>query len=438
VNTLTKSAFIIILFLSGSSFTYSDWGNVERFTSYADPYSPSYALNNSFSDDESMISFEKKLHSFFRQWRIKGASVSIIKEGNLIYSKGYGTINDSVMAPIQPYHTFRVASVSKLITAIAIMQLKEAGQLSLDEKVFGPNGILTDSIYANYKDPKLEDITVYHLLNHSAGWSSRIGDAMFMPDVVNRIMEEDGVASFDRICRFVLEKRRLSYKPGTRSSYSNFGYALLGKIIEKKSRQNYEQYVKNNILYPLQIFDTYMGSSMYSNGSRNEVNYFTDDHSKVISCFNFKDTVDRPYGGFDLETLGAAGGWVSSSVSLSKLMCAIDGDNSIPDILTEESIAQMIYHPSNLSPIGWKGSDKDKIWRTGTLHGTNALLVKRQDGISYVIIINTSNWKGPKFNSYLFQAMEKSLQTVENFPTLDLFSLASPKKNEQLLLKALK
>ncbi|HNT41449.1 MAG TPA: serine hydrolase domain-containing protein, partial [Tenuifilaceae bacterium] len=123
-------------------------------------------LNNAFS-------------SFIAKWELTGASVAIAKDGRLIYARGFGYASKEENIPMEPYNLLRVASVSKLITATAVMKLVEENKIQLDSKVFGPNGILNDNIFLNYKDKRVEDITVKNLLNHSAGWSTRWGDHMF-------------------------------------------------------------------------------------------------------------------------------------------------------------------------------------------------------------------------------------------------------------------
>jgi CubicO group peptidase (beta-lactamase class C family) len=84
-----------------------------------------------------------------KNWSIKGASVAVAKEGKLLYARGFGYASLPDSLPVEPYHRFRVASVSKLITAVAIMKLQEEGRLTVNEKVFGPGAILDDTLFAH-------------------------------------------------------------------------------------------------------------------------------------------------------------------------------------------------------------------------------------------------------------------------------------------------
>ncbi|GAH01144.1 unnamed protein product, partial [marine sediment metagenome] len=131
----------------------------------------SLLLDNQYSDFEGTENIDREVNAFIKRWKIEGASLAVTKNERLVYAKGFGTANKQTGEEVKPGHLFRIASVSKLITAVAIMRLYEEGQLELDDPVFGESGILNDSVFVNYVDPRVEEITVRHLLNHTAGWS---------------------------------------------------------------------------------------------------------------------------------------------------------------------------------------------------------------------------------------------------------------------------
>ncbi|MEG3047249.1 MAG: serine hydrolase domain-containing protein, partial [Mucinivorans sp.] len=128
-------------------------------------------VQNSDSDIPQAERFDKTVESFLREWQIEGASLAIMKDGNLIYSKGYGLADKASNDSVEVRHLFRVASVSKLITAVGIMHLVERGLLSLNSTVFGPKGIMRE--YNNYTDKRVEKITIENLLRHQGGFSIR-------------------------------------------------------------------------------------------------------------------------------------------------------------------------------------------------------------------------------------------------------------------------
>src|SRR5688572_25063225 len=122
----------------------------------------------------SMSQCDTQMQTFLGNYQIPGATFAIAKNGKLVYMRGFGAANQAGTEATQPYHMFRIASISKPITSIAIMKLIENGQLSLSDKPFGPGGILNVDPYfanANITDPRVYDITIQHLLEHAAGWN---------------------------------------------------------------------------------------------------------------------------------------------------------------------------------------------------------------------------------------------------------------------------
>lgn len=380
---------------------------------------------STFQGTENM---EKTISKFLKRYKIKGASVAVTKDGRLVYAKGFGFANEEEGEKVEPNHVFRLASLSKLITSVAIMRLEEEGKLRLDEKVFGPEGILKDSTYLSYKDPRVEDITIHHLLIHKAGWSKHYGDPMFMPHIVARRTGAELPVQTDDVIKYVLT-RKLNYKPGTRYSYSNLGYAILGEIIEEVTGMGYEDYVQISLLHPLGIKDMHIGHGYYEERAPREVKYYEVAGKQQVLAFDSKENyVPRVYGGNDISLLGAAGGWVGSPADVLKLGVAIDGFNSSPDILMPESINTMTNNRgSRYNMIGWKGSDGSGTWwRTGTLTGTSALLVRQNNGINWIIVTNTTTWKRSRIHSETSKTMFRAIYSVKDWPENDLFDNQAP------------
>ena len=193
-------------------------------------------------------------------YNIKGASVAVCKDEKLVYARGFGYADFETEESVRPEHLFRIASISKLITAVAVMKLIEEGILSLDDNVFGPGGALPYIEYPEYSDIRVEKITIRHLLNHTAGWSRKNGDPMFEQLYIARKSKVKPPITLDVIIKYVLSKK-LDFEPGKTYSYSNLGYAILGEIISLKTGMSYEDYVVFNILEPLGIKDMCIGKS---------------------------------------------------------------------------------------------------------------------------------------------------------------------------------
>lgn len=389
---------------------------------------PSVGLNKNMSfpvenSDTTIELIDKTIQRLLRHEGLKGgATIAISKYGKLVYAKGigYSDVEDSI--PMKPFNIMRVASVSKLITAVAIMRLVEIGRLSLHQKVFGPTGILNDDKYIVFKDRRMGDVTIYELLNHSGGWSIRYGDPMFMPQSIARQTGKELPISMEDIIKF-MQTKSMHFVPGSGSVYSNFGYGILGEIVAKASGMPYEDYVRSTVLAPMGIYDMQIGRSRITERLANEVKYYEADTS--YCAFDYTDgdiMVRRSYGGTDIQTLGSAGGWVASATDLLKLALTIDGMDFVPDQLTSESIDTMTHHKLGFDPIGWRSVKGDSWYRSGTLAATSAMVARRPDSLCYVVILNCSNHKGPKLATEIRIIMDQVISRINSWPDVDLWS----------------
>lgn len=367
--------------------------------------------------DGQVQKFEHNVDRFLNYWNIQGASVSIAREGKIIYTNGFGLADTVSKTPVQPSHMFRMASVSKLVTAVAIMQLCEDGKLKLDSHVFGENGVLNFAPYNEYRDKKVEQIEVRHLLNHSGGWTTRYGDPMFINNTIARRIDKDELITTEDIIAYMLTKR-LHFTPGTASYYSNLGFAILSKVIEAASGMPYETYVKANILDPLGIQDMRLGKNTHEEWLKNEVCYYEQpDARKVNSIYGTDDLVRKCDGGSNIEALQGAGAWIGTSLDVLKLVLTVDGEDTFFDILSKESIEAMVTPDhTGFSPYGWRTTQYHGDWlRTGTLAGSTALVKKGEKGLTYVILCNTSPWKGSEFPFIMRRFLDSQIRRVDAF-----------------------
>lgn len=415
---------LFLLFFLGEiaiSFSYEQ-GDKEN---YIEPGTVplSHKIPNNIPGNEVFDNFDSTFQIFLDRFEIVGASVSIAKEGRLVYSKGFGLSDKTIEEPVTPKSLFRIASVSKLITAVAVMKLIEDEKLSINQKVFGKDGILNKAPFRNYEDKRYEDITIHHLLNHTAGWNGKKGDPVFNSLYVARIMNVDPPASMPVILEYALSKS-LDFTPGTKYSYSNLGYCVLGEVIEEVTGMTYEDYVQFAILHPLGIYDMHIGKSFYDERYPFEVRYYDLDRNPLVWSYNGSgDLVPPEYGGNNIELIAAAGGWIASAPELAKLMVAIDGFNSRPDILSKRTIEYMTRTQRYTQKlIGWRGADGyGTWWRTGTLSGTTALIMRHANETNWVVLLNTTTKKRKRIHNELSRVMFKALHEVDNWPDYDLF-----------------
>ncbi|MEG0725001.1 MAG: serine hydrolase domain-containing protein [Mucinivorans sp.] len=377
-------------------------------------------VQNSDSDIPQAERFDKTVESFLREWQIEGASLAIMKDGNLIYSKGYGLADKASNDSVEVRHLFRVASVSKLITAVGIMHLVERGLLSLNSTVFGPKGIMRE--YNNYTDKRVEKITIENLLRHQGGFSIRAGDPAFdgakmglhLPLTPKSLIE------------YALS-RTMRYAPGARTAYSNVGYVVLSQVIEHVTARPYEGYIRDSILAPIGCFDMHIGHSFPNQRHPNEVSYYEVAQAEDIpSCDGSGRMVPKSSGGNNIELLEGAGGWVASPVEMLRLVAAIDSDNSNPKILTKKSIRQMTEYSKGYLPFGWiKVNEQGDWWRSGTMAGTSAMLRRQANGYTWMMVTNTSSWKGARFSRIINSMLQRAFGKVSSWPDKDMFQMSA-------------
>ncbi|TKG94353.1 class A beta-lactamase-related serine hydrolase [Puteibacter caeruleilacunae] len=421
-----KIVLFIILFFNGIHLVFPEKNLYPRRIRPIDKKSINQELENHLSDFQYSDYIDGAANRFLRRWELKGLSMSVVKDGKLVFAKGYGLADAETNLPVTPAHLFRMASVSKLITAIAIMKLVDENKLSLDSYVFGEAGIFNEPEYLSYKDKRIGKIKIRHLLSHSGGWSQRYGDPAFHPLDIARKVGDENPATPDTYLKFVVS-RRLHFTPGTRKSYSNMGYVILGKVIEKVSEMPYEEYVNFKILYPLGIYDMHLGKSLLDDRRENEVKYYEQKGSPmVLSSYGSGEYVAKSYGGNNIELLGAAGGWIGSSVELSKLLVAVDGFESVKDVLPGDLIKEMVDPREGWGPYGWMATTNNGYWwRTGSMAGTSAMSKRMPDGTIWVVLINTSSWKGSKFPKEINYLMQKINSRIKQWPERNLFEYAN-------------
>ena len=382
-----------------------------------------------------LIAIDLEIGQFMKQWGLPGGSVALVKDGKLLYAKAFGKADINI--PAQTDHVFRVASLSKPITAIAVMKLVEEGRLSLDDKVFGENGILNGAAYNHIADSRVKTITVRHLLQHTAGWDRNFGkegDPMFNAVHIAATMGTPAPADAPTIIQYMLTKP-LDFTPGTRFAYSNLGYNILGRVIEMVSQTTYEEYVMLNILDPLGIMDMNLGCNAYENKQPNEVVYFERPEMKISAVDEDSKTSHYPYGGFNLEAMDAHGGWLASATDLAKIIVASSGLGTKRDILTTESAMEMVkpYDAYTNYALGWCVNDRGNRWHTGSLAGASSMMASLNNGISWVLLFN-----GNPLTSEYFQSMDRvmwnALSNIKEWPSEDLFLTSGTlKANEDIV-----
>ena len=388
-----------------------------------------------------MTACDANVSNFLSTYNIPGATFALSKDGKLIYLRAFGNANTAGTEMTQPYHKFRIASLSKPITSIAIMKLVEDGLLNLNDLVFGTSGILgTDLDISSVviADSRIYNIKVQHLLEHSAGWNRDLNcfprptspypyqtggcDPISAPLYVSNITGTPNPVSKTALMRFLLEKG-LDFAPGTSNNYSNIGYLFLGRIIEKKTGLTYENYVKNNIFTPLGICDIELGKNLKADKKEREGEYIGNGYS-TLSCYGTGVNVPWEYGGFNIEAMDAHGGWIATASDLVKLLVAVDNFSTKPDILSSATINTMVTPSATTAHYakGWNINSADNWWHTGALDGTSSIMVRTNGGYTWAIILN-KRIIGSSTNSFWSDLDDLPWDCIANAtgtPTFDL------------------
>ena len=218
---------------------------------------------------QGLRSIERKVDQYMRDNDIKGLSIAISKNNKLVYARGFGKADIAKGIKVGPKHRFRIASVSKLVTQAAIKKLLEETSLKSNSKVFGKNSVLGGDYPTPLTNPNINEITIQHLLDHRAGLTRTNKDG----DKKDPMFAYSG-STFPGLINWTLNNYPLDSNPGQKKQYSNFGYSLLGRVIEKTANTNYDSYVKNKILNPAGAKGMVIGRDKKNRQLRNEVIYY--------------------------------------------------------------------------------------------------------------------------------------------------------------------
>ncbi len=370
-------------------------------------------------------SFDRHILALMKAHGIPGAAIAVTDHGRLVHAQGYGLADVETHEPVHPHSLFRIASLSKPITAVAILQLVEQGKLSLDSRVFNVLDCQSDMEAAGEKfDLRQKDITIEQLLEHRGGWDrNQSFDAMFQSLRFARERKVSPPAGFNDIIHGMM-RVPLDFAPGERYAYSNYGYSLLGRVIEKVSGEKYEAYVQTHILKPLGITQMRLGKTRLEERAQGEVRYYHSQQGISVFDPNESAKVPHPYGAWCLETMDSHGGWIASAPDLVRFAAAFDDPDHSP-LLKRESIERMGARPVGLTAssdkadadvyysLGWNNrvlrNGKVNHWHTGSLPGTLTVLIRRHDGKNFAALLNTrESTLGGNLGSLLDQLLHRA------------------------------
>ncbi|KAB8189921.1 serine hydrolase [Lysobacter maris] len=326
---------------------------------------------NSVFKSQDLKLINDKVRAYMQANGIPGMSIAVSKDGRLVYAAGFGQAETETGMPVGPKHRFRVASVSKLMTSAAVRHLANDTSLQLGSRVFGANSVLGAQYPTPTENPDIEDITVDHLLRHRGGFlridkDGNGSDPMF---------DYTGTTHSGLIA-WVLKNYPLGYAPGagsgldSKARYSNFGYCLLGRVIEARSGKSYEAYVRDRILKPAGANGMVIGGDKLADRKSNEVRYYGGG----------------AYSSVKPQRFDSHGGWIATPIDLLRFA-------------RHETVLGTSYA------------------HYGSMSGTNAVLRRRSDGLSFAVAANSSSGDVEDINAM----MEDIVTGVSAWPSGDLF-----------------
>jgi CubicO group peptidase (beta-lactamase class C family) len=311
--------------------------------------------------------------AFMSAHSVPGLSVAVAREGQVIYQRGFGLANRDKNEEVTPAHLFRIASVSKPITSVTLFRLIEDKRLTLDDAVFGPRSILGNE-YG--KPPYLrwvEQIRVKHLLTHTGGgWQNDGSDPMFRNPGMNH----------KQLITWAIHNVALAYPPGEHYAYSNFGFCVLGRVIERLTGVAYERHVRDATLKRCGVTGMRIAGNTLAERAPEEVIYYGAGRQ-------------NPYG-MNVSRMDSHGGWLAAARDLALFASHVDGHSESRNILAPESIREMTTASSANAGYakGWAVNRVPNWWHTGSLPGTTSIMVRTASGFCWAALANTREESG--------------------------------------------
>jgi uncharacterized protein (TIGR03437 family) len=393
--------------------------------------------------------FDQFMSDLMNKYSIPGAALTITRNGHIIMARGYGLKDRENNVPMQPDTLLRMASLSKTITAVTIMHLVETGQLTLDQPAFA---LLPDlqPLGGKDKDPRLAAITIRQLLTHSGGWDSEKSgfDPTGSQGYIASFMGVPSPVSSDDMVRYMRGEVLLDCNPGDCYAYSNFGYDVLARIIDRVTGMSYEQYVRTNVFAPVGITTARIGQTLPQGQLPGEAKYYANQKTQTIFPDETPKVAPVAYGAWYMEGFDGDGGWVVSPVDFAKFINAIDGQKGTA-FLKPSSVAEMTARPNIPywnGQTSWYGfgmavqpTAKGQIWwNDGAIDGTFTRFTRTDDGLVMVAFLNSrSNPAGREgaLQNDTDAGLSNTAAQVTNWPNVDYIELFPDADPAQAALK---
>ena len=335
----------------------------------------------------TLTDLDNAIKNKMSEYDFPALSIAIVKDEKLVYVKSYGLSDVESGIVAKNDDLYRIASLSKPITATAILKLVQDGLITLDQKVFGSNGILGNVYGIPPAGSKIDLITVQHLLDMKSGWINSPNDPGFT----------DIGYTQSKLINDLVTNRPLKYAPGSTYYYFGMGYVILGRVIEKITNVTYENYVKSNILQQCGITDMKIGGNTLNARYPKEVKYYSKYPLSEFTPYNMNVT-----------RMDADAGWIASATDLARFIVRIDRNNSKEDLISTNLLNKFfVFVLTN-----W--------YVYGSLPGESGILCRYNDTFSFALLTNKDG--EPLAILYdLYAAVVDKIIIISEWPSVDLF-----------------
>lgn len=333
-----------------------------------------------------IAALDTRVTNWMTSTNMPGMTIAISKNGKLVYKKAYGKSDTEANTTATNESRFRMASVSKLLTSVAVLKLVQGGSITMTQKVFGTGAILGTTYGTQPYSANVQAVTVSDLLHHtSGGWGNASNDPAFFDinwnstQVFNQTLNTLPIAA-----------------PGSVFNYSNFNYMVLARIIEKVSGKTYEQFVKDEILTPVGATQTAIAGISLADRKPNEVKYYGQGGDATW-----------PYDKMNMPRADGAMGWMGTATDLLRFANAVDSSSTRPDILDGPTLKTMATTTANSSGFGfkfgcgWVIEGGEWFW-WGSLPGTFSILYRNVNGVCISAMANSRLQPNPNNSLYSF------------------------------------
>ena len=355
--------------------------------------------------DSRYIRLQNEIENILNDYKGLCAGIALISKDQPDWIVGIGNSDSIKIQPISVNTIFRIASISKMFVALAILKLQEKGHLKLEDRI---KDIVPEVEFENpWEDT--DPIRIVHLLEHTTGWDES--------HLVERVHNHNTPILLKKALEFHPHSRKSRWVPGSRMSYCNSGYAVAAYIVEKASGMPYEQFVYDNILEPLKMdHSTFFNDSLYQQWGAETYNW-------AMEMVDYKHELYRPSGAMN-----------SSPKDMAQILKILINRGAIDslNLFYEKSILRMEVSQSTPGAqegleLGYGLGNFTTIYNGFNYHGHDGamdgglsqLAYLPEYGVGHVLLLNANN----------AQAMDRLAKLLRDFETEKLL-LPKPQKTE--------